>query len=177
MGTTIAICTTIGILGIIFMVLFFILMNKKITLDYNNKVELTNLEKQRFYSSINRSEVIVEIDEFINSVIDEYCILYINNLDEPYINEKMQTEMVNQIMIRLPEKLSPVLMTKIKLVMNITGSEDVFNYLKYTVSLGVMKKVLETNQMIPENEVVDMDKEANDLLGAMLDDYNLKSNF
>lgn len=177
MATTIAICSTLCILGIVFMVLFFRLMDKKITLDYNNKVEITNLEKKKFYSSIDRNKMIVEIEEFINDAIEEYCILYVNNTEEPYITEKMQDEIVEQVMIRLPDKLSPVLVTKIKLCMNIKDSKDMYNYLKYTVSLGVMKKVLETNRLEPENNIGNMDREADSLLGSMISEYDLKSNF
>lgn len=176
MGTAIAICTTICISSIIFMILFFKLMDKKITLDYNNRVEITNLEKQRFYSTIDREKFVLEIESFINSVIDEYCLLYVNNTDEPYITQKMQDDIIDQVMLRLPDKLSPSIIAKIKLCMNIKDSNDILNYLKYVTSLGVMKKVLETNRLEPEGPV-DIDKESNELLGSIIDDYNLRSNF
>lgn len=165
------------ILGLVFMVLFFILMNKKINLDYSNKVELSNLEKQKFYLSIDRDKLIAEIDNFVNSVIDEYCLLYVNNSEEPYITEKMQEEMNKQVMIRIVDKLSIPMISKIRLCIHVKDDRDIYNYIKYTVSLGIMKKVLETNRMIDEDKVVDMDKEASDILGSIIDEYNIKSNF
>lgn len=176
MLSTIAICSTICILGIVFMILFFNTINKKITMDYNDKVEKTNLEKQKFYSSLDRDKMVIEIEKFVTDIIDEYCLLYVNNTEEPYITEKKQNEIVEEVMVRIPDKLSPVILSKVKLSVNIKDAKDLNNYLRYVVSLGVMKKVLETNKMEPE-VIGDMDKEADELLRNVIDDYNLKANF
>lgn len=90
----------------------------------------------------DEEKIIKHLDYIINEALDEYIIFHINPNNVFYINSKKEKEIVDYLVDKVPERISPIEMQMLSMVYN---SSYISEFLGRHIYMMVTQYVLEFN--------------------------------
>lgn len=124
-------------LWIVAIIMIYRLLNKM----YNLKMTNTR-DKYLLEAAYKEDEIIGHLDYIINEALDQYVIFNIQPKNLYYINTKLETEIINYLSEKVPERLSSTLMDRLKLIYN---NNYIGEFIGSRIYMIVLNYVLEYN--------------------------------
>jgi len=125
---------------LIIVILGYRLISKYLDL-LENKYTLRSEELNR-NTEYSEEKIINHLDYIINECIDQYTIFNLQPKNIYYINNKIETELLNYVSERIPLRISMLLMQQLRLVYN---EDYVAEFIGSRIYMAVLNFVLEYN--------------------------------
>ena len=90
----------------------------------------------------NEEDIIKHLDYIIKETLDEYILLQIKPKQIFYINNKIETEIINYLLEEIPKRLSKTLLTHLSFIYN---SDYVGEFIGRHIYMIVLEYVLDYN--------------------------------